>query len=199
MVTEVLTDIAVATFVKGGVHPRGNKGLTDDLPIERLPLPHRVCLFLKQHVGAPCRLAVKKRADRQPSDALLFGHYPGRIYQQLVTKKDRVTEGDLIGSVTGALGASLHASISGSVQGIADGLHPMMGKSPAVVITLDPEAKPVGLFACGLAAVFPPGAAGSYPQRRHRGTGRRRISGARQTGCGTKRAAGYLDFERGRV
>jgi len=144
MVTDVMTDIAVATFVKGGVHPRSYKDLTDDMPIERLPLPHRVCLFLKQHVGAPCRLAVKKRADRQPSDGLLFGHYPGRIYQQLVTKKDRVAEGDLIGSVTGALGASLHASISGSVQGIADGLHPMMGKSPAVVISLDPEAKPVG-------------------------------------------------------
>ena len=144
MVTDVMTDIAIATFAKGGVHPKGNKDLTDDLPIERLPLPHRVCLFLKQHVGAPCQLAVKKRADRQPSDTLLFGHYPGRIYQQLVTKKDRVTEGDLIGNVTGALGASLHASISGSVQGVADGLHPMMGKSPAVVITFDPEAKPVG-------------------------------------------------------
>jgi len=87
MVTEIPTDIVAATFVKGGVHPKGNKGLTGDLPIERLPLPHRVCLFLKQHVGAPCQLAVKKREDKQPVDALLFGHHPGRIYQQLVTKK----------------------------------------------------------------------------------------------------------------
>jgi len=143
MVAEITAGNIVTTFPKGGVHPEGNKHLTDDLPIERLPSPQKVCLFLKQHVGDPCRLAIKKRKDKQPSDALLFGRHSGRIYQQLVTKKDRVMEGDLIGCIPGALGANLHASINGYVQGIADGLHPMMGKSPAVVITIDPEAKPV--------------------------------------------------------
>ncbi|MGD9972715.1 MAG: electron transport complex subunit RsxC [Desulfatirhabdiaceae bacterium] len=130
------------TFPKGGVHPTAFKDYTANLPVENLPHPHRVCLFLKQHVGAACRVSIPKRKDREPDEALLLGRNPGRIYQKLVTKKDRVQAGDMIGTMDRGLGATLHASISGFVQGVADGLHPMMGKSPAIVITHDPEETP---------------------------------------------------------
>jgi electron transport complex protein RnfC len=130
------------TFPKGGVHPTAFKDYTANLPVENLPHPHRVCLFLKQHVGAACRVSIPKRKDREPDEALLLGRNPGRIYQKLVTKKDRVRAGDMIGTQDRGLGATLHASICGFVQGVADGLHPMMGKSPAIVITHDPEETP---------------------------------------------------------
>ncbi len=130
------------TFPKGGVHPPAGKDFTANVPIEILPHPDRVCIFLKQHVGSPCQVSIPKRKDREPEEALLLGRNPGRIYQKLVTKKDRVQVGDMIGTVETGLGAALHASISGFVQGIADGLHPMMGKSPAIVISHDPEETP---------------------------------------------------------
>ncbi|QTA87465.1 electron transport complex subunit RsxC [Desulfonema magnum] len=130
----------LATFPKGGVHPGELKEFTAGLPVETMTMPSRVSLFLKQHVGASCEVSVEKRHDKPPDEALLFHRHPGRIYQLLVDKKDRVKTGDMIGSVGEKLGANLHASLSGTVQGIADVLHPAAGKSPAIVISGDPEA-----------------------------------------------------------
>jgi len=133
---------APATFPLGGVHPKELKDPTASLPIEPLPPPPRVCLFLKQHVGAACQVAVQKPVEKPPHEALLFGRHPGRIYQQLVTRKPRVSAGDPIGSVGDTLGAALHASIGGTVEGVVDALHPMTGKAMAIVISRDPEAVP---------------------------------------------------------
>ncbi len=133
---------APATFPLGGVHPKELKDPTASLPIEPLPPPPRVCLFLKQHVGAACQVAVQKPVEKPPHEALLFGRHPGRIYQQLVTRKPRVSTGDPIGSVGDTLGAALHASIGGTVEGVVDALHPMTGKAMAIVISRDPEAVP---------------------------------------------------------
>jgi electron transport complex protein RnfC len=105
-----------ATFPKGGIHPPEFKELTSHLPVETMPVPARVELFLKQHAGAPC--------------------------EPLVKKGDRVTEGDLIARVEKGLGANLHASVSGTVKRIGTAPHPMTGRAPAIVISADPDAGP---------------------------------------------------------
>jgi electron transport complex protein RnfC len=147
MATDGRAVAAPATFPLGGVHPAALKESTAGLPVETLPPPPRVCLFLKQHVGAACHVAVQKPPETPPDDALLFGRHPGRIYQQLVTRKPRVRAGDRIGSIEDSLGAALHASIGGTVEGVVDALHPMTGKATAIVISRDPEAVPPALAA----------------------------------------------------
>ena len=78
MATDGRAVAAPATFPLGGVHPAALKESTAGLPVETLPPPPRVCLFLKQHVGAACHVAVQKPPETPPDDALLFGrHLPG--------------------------------------------------------------------------------------------------------------------------
>jgi len=44
---------------KGGIHPRGEKELTQNIPIEIMPAPSLVILPLQQHVGAPAKAMVQ--------------------------------------------------------------------------------------------------------------------------------------------
>lgn len=131
-----------ATFPKGGVHPRENKDFTNALPIERMPYPSRVSLFLKQHVGAPCEVCVPHQSVSVGEENALFvkGH-PGAMFKLLVDKKDRVREGDRVGEIKGSLGAVLHASVSGAVEGVENAPHPQTGKASALIIRTDPEAE----------------------------------------------------------
>ncbi|MBW1940043.1 MAG: electron transport complex subunit RsxC [Deltaproteobacteria bacterium] len=132
-----------ATFPRGGIHPKEEKHLTKNLPVEVMPLPARVSLFLKQHIGEPCAFAVKKKQLPPINEEFLFtARHPGAIYQLLVNKKERVSEGELIGSIGKKLGANLHASVDGTVEGVMDVPHPIEGKAPAIVLATDPEAKP---------------------------------------------------------
>ncbi len=87
----------LSTFPMGGIHPRESKELTEKLTSEVMPTPSQVRLFLKQHVGAPCKALVKKKA--------------------------KVTEGEVVASVE-RMGANLHASVTGTVKGIQNALHP---------------------------------------------------------------------------
>lgn len=48
------------TTFPGGIHPAYNKELTADKPIVEMPLPQRVRLLYKQHLGAPCKPLVQK-------------------------------------------------------------------------------------------------------------------------------------------
>jgi len=105
----------LATFPMGGTHPREGKEQTANLAAEVMPPPSEVRLFLKQHVGAPC--------------------------QALVSKKAKVTEGELVASVEKGLGANLHASVTGTVKGVQNALHPMVGNASALVISADPDAQ----------------------------------------------------------
>jgi Na+-translocating ferredoxin:NAD+ oxidoreductase subunit C len=133
--------IRPATFPKGGVHPRENKDLTRSLPIETMPDPSKVSLFLKQHVGAPCEVAVPHRAGPSIDDGLLFApRHPGALFRLLVDKKDRVREGDRVGEIGTRLGAVLHASVGGTFLGVENALHYQVGKAPALVIRTDPES-----------------------------------------------------------
>ncbi|MEJ2723534.1 MAG: electron transport complex subunit RsxC [Deltaproteobacteria bacterium] len=104
------------TFPKGGVHPPESKALSEHLAIETLPLPKEVDILLIQHFGAPCK--------------------------PLVEKKDKVTEGDLIGEVEGGLGAPVHASVTGTIKSIGSAASPVSVTAPAITIQTDPEAEP---------------------------------------------------------
>ncbi|RLB85753.1 MAG: electron transport complex subunit RsxC [Deltaproteobacteria bacterium] len=137
------TNKALATFPIGGVHPGEHKELTENLPVEVMPYPPEVSLFLKQHIGASCEVLVKKRVEKPVSDRHLFmKQHSGALFQLLVNKKDRVCEGELIGSTGTKLGANLHASVSGTIVGVENIIHPVAGKAPAIVISTDPEVKP---------------------------------------------------------
>ncbi|NVM21698.1 MAG: electron transport complex subunit RsxC [Desulfobacterales bacterium] len=105
----------LSTFPMGGIHPREAKELTKKISTEVMPPPSKIRLFLKQHVGAPCK--------------------------PLVKKKDEVSEGDVVASVE-KMGANLHSGVTGKVKSIANALHPMVGNARAVVIAADPEAEP---------------------------------------------------------
>ncbi len=129
-----------ATFPKGGVHPEENKFFTDALPIETMPYPSRVSLFLKQHVGAPCEVSVPHRDEPVVDDEALFARGHAGVFRLLVDKKERVREGDRVGEIGSGLGAVLHASVSGMIDGVQNALHPQTGKAPALVIHTDPEA-----------------------------------------------------------
>jgi H+/Na+-translocating ferredoxin:NAD+ oxidoreductase subunit C len=131
----------LATFPKGGVHPEENKGRTRGASVEVMPYPPKVSLFLKQHVGAPCEVSLDHGPDEPPADErILTGRNAGLLLKLLVSKKDRVSEGETIGSVGAKLGADLHASVSGTFEGVVNTLHPQEGKAPALVIATDPEA-----------------------------------------------------------
>jgi electron transport complex protein RnfC len=107
---------ALLTFRKGGVHPRDSKELTQNLPIETMPVPEEVDILLLQHAGSACKL--------------------------LVGRKAQVSEGDLIGTVEKGLGANLHASIDGTVKEIGVSAHPVLVQVPSVTIAVNREAAP---------------------------------------------------------
>ena len=58
-----------ATFVRG-VHLREKKELSENAAIEVLPTPAEVRIPLLQHLGAPCTVTVKPRAEVTPGDVI---------------------------------------------------------------------------------------------------------------------------------
>jgi electron transport complex protein RnfC len=105
------------TFPKGGVHPPEAKGLTAGLAIETMPLPAELELVLGQHIGAPC--------------------------SPTVTRKDEVTEGQVVGTVTKGLGVPLHAPAAGTVSALGVSAHPMRVTTPSITIKTNREIAPV--------------------------------------------------------
>jgi len=105
---------SLLTFAKGGVHPPESKEITEQLAIEKMPLPEEFEIPLLQHFGAPS--------------------------QAVVNKKDRVEEGDLIGQLQGGLGANVHASITGVVANIGTCIGPTSLNLPSITIDRDLEA-----------------------------------------------------------
>lgn len=96
---------------KGGVHPKDNKSLTASKPIEKAPLPKKVIIPVRQHIGAPCT--------------------------PLVKKGDKVKKGQVIADSDAFVSGSIHASISGTVVDVSENLHGVFGKSLAIVIESD--------------------------------------------------------------
>jgi len=101
------------TFPKGGVHPPAAKELTAGLAIETMPLPDELELVLGQHIGAPCT--------------------------PTVARKDEVTEGQVVGTVTKGLGVPLHAPAAGTVSALGVSAHPMRVTTPSLTIKTNRE------------------------------------------------------------
>ncbi len=95
----------------GGIHPRGHKELAKDSPIERLPAPPELTIYLAQHIGAPAMAVVEKG--------------------------DAVKKGQVIGEARGFVSAVVHSPVSGTVKAIEPRPHPLGRKSPAVIIEND--------------------------------------------------------------
>ena len=101
----------MAKTFSGGIHPNDNKRYTAAKPVEQVPLPDKVVLPIRQHIGAPC--------------------------VPLVKVGDLVKKGQLIAEAQAAVAAHVHASLSGKVVEIAEHPHPIFGSCAAIVIEND--------------------------------------------------------------
>ena len=96
-------------LIKGGVHPNGQKKLTNNNEILQLTPPKRLFLALKQHSGAPAKTVVKEG--------------------------DSVTAGQIIAIGQGG-SANIHAPQSGKVEKIAEHNAAIPGGGKQVMVHL---------------------------------------------------------------
>ncbi|MCE2029667.1 electron transport complex subunit RsxC [Sessilibacter corallicola] len=101
--------------VQGGVHPKGFKSDSSTMAIEKLPLPERLYLPLRQHAGADAIPIVK----------------PG----------DKVLKGQLLALAPSEISAPVHASSSGVVREIALVTAPHPSGLPAHAIVIEPDGE----------------------------------------------------------
>lgn len=92
----------------GGVHPPENKNLTENKPIEDMPVPAKVVIPLQQHTGTIC--------------------------EPIVQIGDEVKEGQKIGDSKSFVSAPVHASISGKVIAIEPYPHPAIAKDVMAIV-----------------------------------------------------------------
>ena len=97
----------------GGVHPPENKTQSTQLPIGQLPLPEKIVLPLRQHVG------------NMPKVKVQIG--------------DKVLKGQLLAEAEGAVSAAIHAPTSGTVTAIEDAIIPHPSGLPDRCITITPD------------------------------------------------------------
>ena len=95
----------------GGVHPDYNKDLSRGKPIETMPVPGRLVVYLSQNLGAPSKAVVKKG--------------------------DAVLKGQVIAESGGFVSTPVHAPVSGVVAAIDTFPHPVGTDLPAIVIEPD--------------------------------------------------------------
>ncbi len=99
----------------GGVHPPENKAQSTQLPIGQLPLPEKLVLPLRQHVG--------------------------NIPKIKVQLGEHVLKGQLLAEAEGAVSAAIHAPTSGTILAIADAMIPHPSGLPDRCITITPDGK----------------------------------------------------------
>lgn len=104
---------SIKKFPIGGTHLPEEKGLTTDLPITVMPLPQRVVIPLKQHLGVPVEPLV------QPGDA--------------------VRRGQPLGIHAERLHARVHSSVNGTVEAIEQSPLPDGTTIAAVRIAVDQD------------------------------------------------------------
>ncbi len=99
----------------GGVHPPQHKNESNQQPILSLPLPERLTVPLRQHIGNPAK--------------------------PLVSAGERVLKGQLIGKAEGYVSAAVHAPTSGRVIAVepAPVPHPSGLSDLCVIIEVDGE------------------------------------------------------------
>lgn len=107
--------LAYPATVNGGVHPDEHKHESTQRSIGQLPLPKRLVLPLRQHVG----------------------HLP----KVLVALGDRVLKGQLLAEAEGSISAAIHAPTSGIVSAIQEALIPHPSGLPDHCIVIDVDGK----------------------------------------------------------
>lgn len=101
--------------IRGGVHPKENKHLSEDKPITPLPLFFHYHIPLQQHIGAPAEPEVEVG--------------------------DRVLKGQLIASARGMISANIHAPTSGTISAIGPYIAPHASGLQGRTITLEADGK----------------------------------------------------------
>lgn len=96
---------------RGGVHPNDRKSLTVNRLIEVAPIPDKVIIPIRQHIGAPAT--------------------------PIVSKGDIVKKGQVIAKNEGFVSSPVHSSISGKVIDICDCSHSGFGKCLSIIIEND--------------------------------------------------------------
>jgi len=96
---------------RGGIHPDDKKRYTASKPIAIAPIPEKVIIPVRQHIGAPCSPVVKVG--------------------------DLVKKGQVIAEAAAFVSSPIHASTSGKVVEIAEYPHPVFGTCSAIVIESD--------------------------------------------------------------
>lgn len=99
----------------GGVHPPENKSQSTQLPIGQLPLPEKLVLPLRQHIG--------------------------NIPKVTVDVGDHVLKGQLIAEAEGSVSAAIHAPTSGTVAAIEEATIPHPSGLPDRCIILNPDGE----------------------------------------------------------
>lgn len=99
----------------GGVHPPEHKLESTTSPIRAVPMPQRLLLPLRQHVGNVAKLQV--------------------------AVGDRVLKGQLLAAADGMISAAVHAPTSGTVAAIDEQLIPHASGLPDLCITLETDGE----------------------------------------------------------
>ncbi len=101
--------------IRGGVHPRENKELTQDKPISPLPLSWVYHIPLQQHIGG----------EAEPE----------------VCAGDYVYKGQLLASARGMISANIHAPTSGHISAIGPYIAPHASGLQGRTISLEADGK----------------------------------------------------------
>ena len=95
----------------GGVHPPDKKELSKDAKFEVFPVPDELYLPVSQHIGAPARICVEKRAE--------------------------VKKGQVIAESGGFVSAPVHSPVSGTIKNIIERVSIFGTKVNTIVIKND--------------------------------------------------------------
>lgn len=98
---------------KGGVHPPGHKSESNSRPVHAAPLPRKLVIPLRQHIGNPAK--------------------------PVVDVGDRVLKGQMIGAADGYISVAVHASSSGTVSAIGPAAVPHISGLPDECITIETD------------------------------------------------------------
>ncbi len=100
----------------GGTHPPESKALTSESKIQSFPAVKQAAIMLSQHTGAVCR--------------------------PLTRKGNTVQAGQKIGDSDAFVSAPVHSPVTGKVKEITLQSHPVLGRSPSIVIDALPHYPP---------------------------------------------------------
>ena len=100
---------------KGGVHPPGHKSESNTRPIHAAPLPKKLVIPLRQHIGNPAK--------------------------PVVDVGDRVLKGQMIAAADGTISTAVHASSSGTVTAIDLQPVPHTSGLPDLCITIETDGR----------------------------------------------------------